>query len=213
MTKNILRSLPAMFAATALLHACASTPQEASQAPEPVQSQTANAVPPPVFESPETMKEAPPAPPPPPIERTDSRKSADIGPIQITPPGPTPGTPEHFEFIAGSDRVYFDTDQYELTPQSREVLRKQAEWLKEFASAITIVGGHADERGTREYNLALAARRAAVVKAFFIRHGVLGNRITTVSYGKERPIDGGSNEAAWALNRNAHTTVLVRNPS
>jgi len=127
----------------------------------------------------------------------------------ITPQGPQPGTVDHFKFVSGDDRVYFGYNEYTLTPQTRAVLKNQAAWLQQYSEAIVVVGGNADERGTREYNLALGARRADAVKAFFVSQGVSPGRITTVSYGKERPIDGRSNEEAWALNRNAHSSVLV----
>jgi len=123
--------------------------------------------------------------------------------------GPQPGTVDHFKFVSGDDRVYFGFNEYTLTPQTREILKSQAIWLQEYRDAIVVIGGNADERGTREYNLALGARRADAVKAFFVSQGVSPGRITTVSYGKERPIDGRSNEEAWALNRNAHSAVLV----
>ncbi len=132
---------------------------------------------------------------------------ADV--VEAAPVGPQAGSSEHFKYISGEDRVYFGYNLYTLTPQARDVLRKQAQWLNEYNTAIIVIGGNADERGTREYNLALGARRADAVKSFLVAQGIASGRITTVSYGKERPIDGGSNEAAWALNRNAHSAVLV----
>jgi len=123
--------------------------------------------------------------------------------------GPQPGTIDHFKYVSGDDRVYFGYNEYILTPQTRAVLKAQAEWLLSYSGSIVVIGGNADERGTREYNLALGARRADAVKAYFVSQGVSPGRITTVSYGKERPIDGRSNEEAWALNRNAHSAVLV----
>ncbi len=136
-------------------------------------------------------------------------RQAEDNLAEAVPEAPKAGTKEHFKYMAGEDRVYFGYDRYDLTPQTRDVLRRQAQWLKEYSSSILVVGGNADERGTREYNLALGARRADAVKAFIVAQGIAPGRITTVSYGKERPIDGGSNEAAWALNRNAHSAVLV----
>lgn len=130
-------------------------------------------------------------------------------PVAAVPVGPTPGSVDHFKYVSGDDRVYFGYDRYDLTNQARDVLRKQSEWLGQYGEAIVVVGGHADERGTREYNLALGARRADTVKAFLVSQGINPSRVTTVSYGKERPIAGESNEAAWALNRNSHSAVMV----
>ena len=130
-----------------------------------------------------------------------------LGPVVVA--GPTPGSLEDFVYAAGDDRVYFAYNRSDLSPQSRDVLKRQAEWLNLYPGSIVVVGGNADERGTREYNLALGARRADSAKAFLVSQGVTPSRITTVSYGKERPIDGRSNEAAWRLNRNAHSAVLT----
>ncbi len=170
------------------LGACASTPK-----PQLVEKPQ-KAPPPQIFEKPAPV--APPAP----------VKVTEPAPV---PQGPTPGTVADFKYQAGDDRVYFGYDRYDLSAQTREVLRKQAEWLKRYPSTIVVIGGNADERGTREYNLALGARRADAVKAFLVSQGVSPSRITTVSYGKERPIDPRSNEEAWARNRNAHTAVLT----
>ncbi len=123
--------------------------------------------------------------------------------------GPTPGSLDDFKYTSGEDRVYFAYDSYDLSPSARETLRKQAQWLNQYPTAIVVIGGNADERGTREYNLALGARRAESTKAFLVSQGVAPARVTTVSYGKERPIDPGSNEASWARNRNAHSGVIV----
>ncbi|MBL4852721.1 MAG: peptidoglycan-associated lipoprotein Pal [Robiginitomaculum sp.] len=170
------------------ISACASTPE-----PAPVK-QVQEQAPPQVFE------------PEPEAQITQEVVEA---PIEAIPSGPIPGTSEHFKYVSGDDRVYFGYNKYDLTQQAREVLRSQANWLGQYSNAIIVVGGNADERGTREYNLALGARRADAVKAFLVSQGVAPGRITTVSYGKERPIDGGSNEQAWAMNRNAHSAVLV----
>lgn len=167
------------------LSACASTPE----IEEPVDTAPVEEIAPVVEET------------PPPVETPTV--------IAEVPTGPMAGTVEHFKYISGDDRVYFGYDRYDLTDQARDVLRKQADWLGQYEQAIVVVGGNADERGTREYNLALGARRADTVKAFFVSQGVNPSRVTTVSYGKERPIAGESNEAAWAMNRNAHSAVMV----
>ncbi|MHA7872025.1 MAG: peptidoglycan-associated lipoprotein Pal [Hyphococcus sp.] len=122
------------------------------------------------------------------------------------PTGPTPGSQADLEQSAGH-RVFFAFDQYNLTPQARETLARQAAWLQEYPEARILVSGNCDERGTREYNLALGARRAEAARNYLTSLGVDGARITTVSYGKERPLDPRSTEEAWALNRNATTTI------
>lgn len=125
---------------------------------------------------------------------------------------PTPGTLQDFVYQSGGDaRVYFGYDQNALSNESREVLRRQASWLNNYTNVTAVIEGNADERGTREYNLALAARRANSVKAFLVSQGVAPSRLTTVSYGKERPIEGGSDEYSWSRNRNGHTNVNVSN--
>jgi len=105
------------------------------------------------------------------------------------------------------DRVHFGFDQYNLTPKTRYVLMKQAALLKKNGAAKITVEGHCDERGTREYNLALGERRANAVKDYLMTLGVSAERINTISYGKERPEDAASNEEAWAKNRRAVTVL------
>ena len=122
------------------------------------------------------------------------------------PTGPVPGSQADLEQNAGH-RVFFAFDQYTLTPQAQATLSRQAAWLQEYPEVRILVAGNADERGTREYNLALGARRAEAAKSFLVSLGVDRARITTVSYGKERPIDPRSTEEAWSLNRNATTTI------
>ena len=105
------------------------------------------------------------------------------------------------------DRVFFDYDRYNLQTKARMVLEKQAAWLKKYGNLTVIVGGHADERGTREYNLALGERRANAVKDYLVALGISADRIRTISFGKERPVAMGSNETAWAQNRRSVTNV------
>ena len=121
--------------------------------------------------------------------------------------GVTPGSQEDLEKSAGH-RVFFAFDQYTLTAQAQSTLARQAQWLKQYPQVKILVAGNCDERGTREYNLALGARRAEAARAYLVSMGVEGSRITTVSYGKERPIDPRSTDEAWALNRNATTTIV-----
>ena len=107
------------------------------------------------------------------------------------------------------DRVLFAVDQSTLSPEGRNILIGQAEWLKRNADYAIIIEGHADEQGTREYNLALGARRAASVQDFLMANGVAANRMRTISYGKERPIEICSDEACYAKNRRAVTVLSM----
>jgi len=123
---------------------------------------------------------------------------------------PAPGSVEDFAYQSGGEpRIYFGYDQFTLSPEARVSLTSQANWLTSYTNVNAIIEGHADERGTREYNLALAARRAEAVKSFLVSQGVAPSRLTTVSYGKERPIDARSNEEGWARNRNGFTNLTV----
>ena len=131
-----------------------------------------------------------------------------------TPPppqqaGPIPGSQEHFrQVMAGRDTIYFDTDMFNIDAQDQAALREQANYLSQYPNVRATVEGHADERGTREYNLALGERRANAAKNYLISLGVSADRLSVVSYGKERPVDVGSNEQAWARNRRAVTVVM-----
>ncbi|MFL2902542.1 MAG: peptidoglycan-associated lipoprotein Pal [Candidatus Pelagibacter sp.] len=103
------------------------------------------------------------------------------------------------------DRVFFATNETILTTASRETLRKQAAWLRQNPDVTVVVEGHADERGTREYNLALGERRANAAKDYLMTYGVSSDRIKVLSYGKERPVDSGSNPLSWSKNRRSVT--------
>jgi peptidoglycan-associated lipoprotein len=105
------------------------------------------------------------------------------------------------------DRVYFDFNDYGIRADAQPVLAAQAAWLTRFQSVHVRIEGNCDERGTREYNLALGARRANSVRDFLVAHGVAPSRIETISFGKERPLDPGDGEDAWAHNRNGHTAI------
>jgi len=121
---------------------------------------------------------------------------------------PKPGTQQDLEVSVG-DRVFFDYDSSVLSPTATQTLDKQAAWLKQYPDVIVTVEGHADERGTREYNLALGDRRANAVKNYLVALQINPDRILTISYGEERPVDPGHNEAAWAKNRRAVTAVTT----
>ena len=111
------------------------------------------------------------------------------------------------EYLASGvpDRVFFATNESILTTRSRDTLRKQATWLRKNSEITVVLEGHADERGTREYNLALGERRANAAKDYLMTYGVSANRISVISYGKERPVDSGSNPLAWSKNRRSVT--------
>ena len=111
------------------------------------------------------------------------------------------------EYLADGvpDRVFFATNESVLTTASRETLRKQAAWLRKNPDVTVVLEGHADERGTREYNLALGERRANSAKDYLMTYGISSSRITVLSYGKERPVDSGSNPLAWSKNRRSVT--------
>lgn len=113
---------------------------------------------------------------------------------------------------AVGDRVYFALDSYGLDNDARATLDRQARWLIARPNVRALIAGHADERGTREYNLALGSRRAAAARDFLVARGISANRIDTVSYGKERPVDNRATEEGWARNRNAHSALLNGGP-
>jgi peptidoglycan-associated lipoprotein len=116
------------------------------------------------------------------------------------------GSREDFQQNVG-DRVFFDFDKSDIKPEGRTTLQRQADWLKQYPNVTVTVEGHCDERGTREYNLALGERRATAVKKMLVALGVPANRVSTISYGKERPAVVGSTEAAWAQNRRGVTVI------
>jgi peptidoglycan-associated lipoprotein len=116
------------------------------------------------------------------------------------------GTDTVKELASGvPDRVFFATNETVLTTASRETLRKQAAWLRKNSDINVVLEGHADERGTREYNLALGERRANSAKDYLMTYGISSNRISVLSYGKEKPVDSGSNPLAWSKNRRSVT--------
>src|SRR5687768_12607950 len=139
-------------------------------------------------------KEAPEELPPPPQVETVTPT-----PTTPTPSGPVPGTQPHFQqMMQGRDVIYFDTDKFDIDSEDQAALRQQAQYLQQYPNVRATVEGHCDERGTREYNLALGERRANAAKNVLVGLGVAYNRVTTVSYGKERPVALGSIEQAWA---------------
>ena len=118
----------------------------------------------------------------------------------------TPGSQQDFIVNVG-DRVFFESDQTTLTPQSRATLDKQVQWLQQYSQYTFTVEGHADERGTREYNIALGARRAQAVRDYLVSRGVQGQRMRTISYGKEKPVAICNDISCWSQNRRAVTVL------
>ena len=147
-----------------------------------------------------TQPTAPPAAPP-------ATPTPPPGEVSQQPTGPLPGSTQDFVINVG-DRVYFDTDRYDIRADAQPILDAQTAWLRRYPGVTVRIEGNADERGTREYNLALGARRANSVRDYLISHGVTADRISTISFGKERPIDPGTGEDAWQKNRNAHTAIV-----
>jgi peptidoglycan-associated lipoprotein len=132
-----------------------------------------------------------------------ANKPADEGPMASAA---TPGSQQDFVVNVG-DRVFFETDSTELTPQARSTLDKQAQWLGRYNRYAFTVEGHADERGTREYNIALGARRAQAVREYLTSRGVDGGRMRTISYGKERPVAVCDDISCWSQNRRVVTVL------
>jgi peptidoglycan-associated lipoprotein len=158
-------------------------------------------------------KDLPPAPAPSVPVEAPVAPQANNRPTTVPAPGAVgttsiPGSTADFVAQAGSDTVYFGYDSYELDEASRTTLGKQAEWLARYPNVKVTVEGHTDDRGTREYNLALGDRRANAAKNFLAAQGVDAARITTISYGKERPAVDGTGESVWAKNRRAVTVLL-----
>ena len=118
----------------------------------------------------------------------------------------TPGSQQDFVVNVG-DRVFFESDQTDLSPQAITTLEKQARWLQSYNRYAFTIEGHADERGTREYNIALGARRAQTVRAFLASRGIDPSRMRTISYGKERPVAVCNDISCWSLNRRAVTVL------
>lgn len=149
-------------------------------------------------------KKAPEALPPAPVETP-----RPTPPAPTQPSGPQVGTQAHFaQAVGSSTTIYFDTDRYNIDSQDAAALQAQAQYFARFPQLTFTIEGHADERGTREYNLALGERRANSAKAYLVSLGVDANRISVVSYGKERPVALASDESAWAQNRRAASVII-----
>lgn len=184
MTRNKILAFGAVSLSVVAMAACTSRPQ------------------PPVDDG--TMVPPPAGPPPGPTSPTGPVDPGQMGPAQ-------PGSVRDFVASAG-DRVYFELDSYRVSPEAGQRLNAQAQWLQRYPNVTVRIEGNADERGTREYNLALGARRAEAVRTYLVERGVAPNRVNTISYGKERPYATGAGEDAWARNRNAHTAIVSGAP-
>jgi peptidoglycan-associated lipoprotein len=143
-------------------------------------------------------QELPPAP-------ADNSAATDTG---SGTGAPVKGSQEDFVASVAADRILFDTDQFEVDAQDQSILQSQAQWLQGNPNVRVTIEGHADERGTRDYNLALGEKRANSAKNYLASLGIASSRITTISYGKERPAAMGSDEGAWAQNRRAVTVTV-----
>ena len=140
--------------------------------------------------------------------RFDDSNTVDLNGSSMAGSAGDPSSPAYFQQAVG-DRVLFVIDQYTLTPEARSTLDGQANWLMTNRDYTAVIEGHADEQGTREYNLALGARRANSVQEYLLSRGVPGARLRTVSYGKERPIEICSEESCYAQNRRAVTVISI----
>lgn len=151
-------------------------------------------------------REAPEELPPPPAATPAPTPTPTAAPQQT---GPSVGSQEHFaDAVGGSTVVYFDTDRYNIDASDQAALQAQAQYFLQYPQLTFTVEGHTDERGTREYNLALGERRANSAKNYLVSLGVGADRIRVVSYGKERPVALSSTEAAWAQNRRAASVMI-----
>jgi len=149
-------------------------------------------------------KKAPEQLPPPPVTSGGGQTTAPT-----TPMGPQVGSQEHFRnAVNGQTVIYFDTDRFNISSASAATLQAQAQYFAQYPQLTFTIEGHADERGTREYNLALGERRANAAKNYLTSIGIAPNRISVVSYGKERPVALGSDEQSWAQNRRAASVVI-----
>lgn len=146
------------------------------------------------------------APPPAPEAAPPPLPPQTAAPAPVQTSTIIPGSLEDFQQNVG-DRVFFDYDSSNLDQTDRDTLGRQASWLNQYPNVVLTIEGHADERGTREYNLALGARRAASVREYLVSMGVSAARLETISYGKERPTCAASNENCWQVNRRGVATI------
>ena len=163
---------------------------------------TMAAAPPPVAPAPPAPAPPTPTPAPPPAAAPTPPPAAAAPPAPAPPaPAPPPARPAEFMANPNLNNIYFDFDKYNIRPGDAKILDANAAWLKSNPNNLVLIEGHCDERGTAEYNLALGERRAKSAMNYLVAQGVQANRITIISYGKERPVCTESTEACWAKNR------------
>jgi len=147
-------------------------------------------------------------------EQTMAAKQSGAEEKRTAKEGPATATTEEAAAMAKREKIFvdihFDFDKYNLKPEAREILKKQGDWLASHATASVLIEGNCDERGTEEYNLALGQRRADAAKKYFVELGLDKKKIKTISYGKDRPLDPGHNEEAWAKNRRDHFVLSFK---
>lgn len=136
------------------------------------------------------------------------RDALSASDVETVTDGIVPGSVEDFLRYAGTDKVYFEYDKADLLPEGKATLDRQAEWLAKYPAVRASLEGHADERGTREYNFALGDRRAAAMRFHLLARGIASERLSTTSFGKERPLVAGSDDSAWSLNRRGETGLI-----
>ncbi len=145
-----------------------------------------------------------------PVSQREDMTGGPLGGTEYTQDGmgagAMPGTQQDLVVNVG-DRVFFGYDRYDVSAEAQEILKRQADWLRQYPNVSVTIEGHCDERGTREYNLALGERRATAVKNYLVALGIEASRVNTISYGKEQPAVLGSNEESWAQNRRGVTRV------
>jgi len=147
----------------------------------------------------------PPASLPPEPGNVDTGTATNTGTVN----GPVPGSQADFvATLMGQDTIYFDTDRFNIDAQDTAALQAQAQWLSKYPAKRATIEGHCDERGTRDYNLALGEKRANAAKNYLVSLGIDVARLSTISYGKEKPVATGSTEEAWAKNRRAVTVTI-----
>ncbi|MGH7393654.1 MAG: peptidoglycan-associated lipoprotein Pal [Candidatus Rokuibacteriota bacterium] len=202
MRMNLGRSLLLSAAVLLVLAACAKRPEvPVAKAPAPA--------PPPVVAAPPPPPPAP-APAPPAVAPTPPPPPPVAAPAPPPPPPARPAPPKEFRAHEALKAVHFDFDKAVIRPGDAKILDASAKWLTANPGFLLLIEGHCDERGTNEYNLALGDRRAKATMNYLVAQGIMADRITTISYGEERPLCADRNESCWSQNRRAQFLVKER---